>query len=176
MKSALLLQQLEEKLEQLAEAVAPHSNNRTPRARFDAQLFHSHSTRLGDYLLEVKESMVMLRQSVACQRTDRVAWMAERVVLQMSALQRELATQSLRKNEAVAVPVSENLYEKLAKHQDYERRLQTMIADRESQLGLCETLIQQQNMQREIAALEGRLQRCLHATRRIERAIEKREH
>lgn len=176
MKTALLLQQLEEKLEQLAEAVAPHSNQRTPRARFDAQLFHSHSTRLGDYLLEIKESMVMLRQSVAYQRTDRVAWMAERVVLQMSALQRELATQALRKNEAVAVPVSENLYEKLAKHQDYERRLQAMIADRESQLNRCETLVQQQNIQREIAALEGRLQRCLQATRRIERAIEKREH
>lgn len=175
MKSALLLQQLEEKLEQLAEAVAPHSNQRTPRARFDAQLFHSHSTRLGDYMIEIKESMVMLRQSVAYQRTDRVAWMAERVVLQMGALQRELATQGLRKNEAVAVP-GENLYEKLAKHQDYERRLQAMIADRESQLAHCETLVQQQNMQREIAALEGRLQRCLQATKRIERVIEKREH
>ncbi|MGB9096519.1 primosomal replication protein PriC [Erwinia sp.] len=176
MKSALLLQQLATRLEQLAEAVEPHSNKRTPKARFDAQLFHSHSTRLGDYLLEIRESLNMLNQSVAGQRTERVAWLAERVVLQMSALQRELATQKLRKGEAVAEPVSENLYEKLAKHQDYDRRLREMIADRESQLARCETLVQQQNLQREIAALEGRLQRCLQATRRIERAIEKREH
>ena len=82
MKSALLLQQLEAKLEQLAEAVAPHSNKRTPRARFDAQLFHSHSTRLADYLQEVRQNMGLLKQSVADQRPERVAWMAERVVLQ----------------------------------------------------------------------------------------------
>lgn len=176
MKSALLLQQLEAKLAQLADAVEPHSNQRTPKARFDDKLFHSHSTRLGDYLLEIQESMVMLRQSVAYQRAERVAWAAERVVLQISALQRELATQTLRKNDVVATPVSENLYEKLAKHQDYERRLHAMITDRESQLARCETLVQQQNLQREIAALEGRLQRCLQATKRIERAIEKREH
>ncbi len=173
MKSALLLQQLEAKLEQLAEAVAPHSGRRTPKARFDEQLFHTHSTRLGDYLLEIRQSLALLKQSVADQRTDRVAWMAERVVLQMGALQRELATQTLRKSEIVAEPVGESLYEKLAKHQDYERRLRTMIADRESQLNHCETLAQQQTLQREIAAQEGRLQRCLQATKRIERAIEK---
>lgn len=175
MKSALLLQQLEAKLEQLAEAVAPHSNKRTPKARFDAQLFHTHTTRLGDYLLEIRQNLRLLKQSVADQRPERVAWMAERVVLQITALQRELATLTLRKGELVAEPVSENLYEKLAKHQDYERRLRAMIADRESQLARCETLVQQQNLQREIAAQEGRLQRCLQATKRIERAIEKRE-
>lgn len=99
MKSALLLQQLEDKLEQLASAVQPHANKRTPQARFDHQLFYAHSTRLGDYLDEIRKSMVLLRQSVADQRTERVAFMAERVVMQMSALQRELATQTLRKAE-----------------------------------------------------------------------------
>lgn len=175
MKSALLLQQLEDKLEQLASAVQPHANKRTPQARFDHQLFYAHSTRLGDYLDEIRKSMVLLRQSVSDQRTERVAFMAERVVMQMSALQRELATQTLRKAEARPVPVAENLYEKLAKHQDYERRLRAMIADRESQLNTCSTLVEQQNLQRDIAAQEGRLQRCLQALKRIERAIEKRE-
>lgn len=175
MKSALLLQQLEEKLEQLANAVSPHANKRTPQARFDHQLFYAHSTRLGDYLDEIRKSMALLRQSVADQRTERVAFMAERVVMQMSALQRELATQTLRKAEVREAPVAENLYEKLAKHQDYERRLRAMIADRESQLTTCSTLVQQQTLQREIAAQEGRLQRCLQALKRIERAIEKSE-
>lgn len=175
MKSALLLQQLEDKLEQLASAVQPHANKRTPQARFDDQLFYAHSTRLGDYLDEIRKSMVLLRQSVADQRTERVAFMAERVVMQMSALQRELATQTLRKAEERPVPVAENLYEKLAKHQDYERRLRAMIADRESQLNTCSRLVEQQNLQRDIAAQEGRLQRCLQALKRIERAIEKRE-
>ncbi|WP_067705301.1 MULTISPECIES: primosomal replication protein PriC [unclassified Erwinia] len=175
MKSALLLQQLEEKLDLLAQAVAPHANKRTPSARFDHQLFYCHTTRLGDYLLEVRQSLAQLRQSVDDRRTDSVAWMAERIVLQMGALQRELATQRLRKGEAQKEPVSVNLYEKLAEHQDYERRLRAMIADRESQLATRETLAQQQTLQREIAALEGRLQRCLQALKRIERAIEFRE-
>lgn len=175
MKSALLLQQLEEKLEQLAQAVEPHASKRTPGARFDHQLFHCHTTRLGDYLLEVRQSMAQLKQSVKDQRTERVAWMAERVVTQMGALQRELATQTLRKGETRAEPVGVNLYEKLTEHQDYERRLRAMVADRESQLATRETLAQQQTLQREIAALEGRLQRCLQALKRIERAIEKKE-
>ncbi|MEI2267049.1 primosomal replication protein [Erwinia sp. CGal63] len=175
MKSAHLLDQLEAKLNELAQAVAPHANIRTPKARFDGQLFHTHGTRLDDYLQEVRQSMLLLRQSVNGQRTERVAWMAERVVLQMSALQRELATLQLRNSENRPEPEQENLYEKLAKHQDYERRLRAMVADRESQLANQQTLVQQQKLQREIAALEGRLQRCLLALKKIERAIENRE-
>lgn len=175
MKSAGLLLQLDRQLEQLALAVEPHANKRTAKARFDIKLFHCHSTRLGDYLLEIRKTFEQLKQSVQDNRMESVAWMAERVVLQMSALQRELATQTLRSNESQAVPVKENLYEKLAEHQDFERRLRAMIDDRESLLAVQETLAQQQQLQREVAALEGRLQRCLQALKRIERAIENRE-
>ncbi|WP_421507862.1 primosomal replication protein PriC [Erwinia rhapontici] len=175
MKSAGLLQQLDMQLEQLARAVEPHANNRTAQARFDIKLFHCHTTRLGDYLLEVRQTMEQLKQSARDNRMESVAWMAERVVMQMSALQRELATQKMRRSESRPVPVKENLYEKLAEHQDFERRLRAMIIDRESLLAVQETLTQQQQLQREIAALEGRLQRCLQALKRIERGIENRE-
>lgn len=175
MKSAGLLQQLDTQLAQLARAVEPHANQRTAKARFDHQLFHGHSTRLGDYLLEVQQTMTQLKQSVQDNRAERVAWMAERVVLQMGALQRELATQTLRSREAEPVVEKENLYEKLSQHQDFERRLRAMIADRESLLAIQETLAQQQQLQRELAALEGRLQRCMQALKRIERSIENRE-
>ncbi|WP_034912831.1 MULTISPECIES: primosomal replication protein [Erwinia] len=175
MKSAFLLQQLDAQLNQLATAVEPHANTRMTEARFDQQLFHCRALRLGDYLAEIRQSLAQLRHSVNGGRAERVAWMAERVVLQMGALQRELATQKLRKADARARPVGENFYEKLAKHQDYERRLRAMVADRESLLASCDTLVQQQNLQREIAAIEGRLQRCLQALKRIERAIEKQE-
>jgi|GEM_PF-24654 len=176
MKSTGLLEQLDNQLTQLVRAVEPHANKRAAQARFDHQLFHNHSTRLGDYLLEVQQTMAQLKQSVQNNRPDRVAWMAERIVLQMGALQRELATQSLRNSETVPVAEKENLYEKLSRHQDFERRLRDMIADRESSLAFQETLAQQQNIQRELAALEGRLQRCLQALKRIERSIEYREH
>lgn len=175
MKSVVLLQQLEIQLEKLALAVEPHANKRTTQARFDHQLFHCHTTRLGDYLLEVRQTLAQLAQSVRDNRTESVAWMAERVVLQMSALQREVATQKMRSSERRPAPIKENLYEKLAEHQDFERRLRAMIGDRESLLAQQETLIRQQHLQRELAALEGRLQRCLQALKRIERAIENRE-
>lgn len=175
MKSADLLLQLEEKLAELARAVEPYANQKTSGARFDNQLFHTRSTRPGDYLAEIRHSLLMLKQSVDGHRSESVAWMAERMVLQIGALQRELATQALRRSEIRTVSESENMYEKLAKHQGYERRLRAMIVDRESQLALQETLSGQQNLQREIAALEGRLQRCLHALKRIERTIEKSE-
>jgi len=175
MKSAGLLQQLDTQLAQLARAVEPHANKRTAQARFDRQLFHCHTTRLGDYLLEVQQTMTQLKQSVQDNRPERVAWMAERVVLQMGALQRELATQKMRGGEQPPVEGKENLYEKLAQHQDFERRLREMIKDREILLAVQETLAQQQQIQRELAALEGRLQRCLQALKRIERGIENRE-
>jgi len=89
-------------------------------------------------------------------------------------LQREIATVKMRKNDPQPV-VAENLYEKLSTHQDYERRIQIMISDRESQLSIQTTLAGQQKLQKELAALEGRLQRCRQALTRIERAIERRE-
>ncbi|MCX8958038.1 primosomal replication protein PriC [Erwinia psidii] len=175
MKRGRLLSQLEVKLQELALAVAPHVNERTASARFDGQLFHCNSTRLGDYLKEVHQSLDMLKQSINGHHNESVAWVAERMVLQIGALQREIATRTLRKAEIRSEPESDSLYEKLAKHQDYARRLRAMISDRESQLEQQDTLAQQQHLQREIAAQEGRLQRCLQALKRIERAIEKSE-
>ncbi|MBI0221119.1 primosomal replication protein, partial [Yersinia pestis subsp. pestis] len=66
-------------------------------------------------------------------------------------------------------------YHKLAEHQDYERRILAMIQDRESQLGRQSLLVEQQKIQKELAALEGRLMRCRQALIRIERSIEKKE-
>lgn len=50
-----------------------------------------------------------------------------------------------------------------------------MIQDRESQLGRQSLLVEQQKIQKELAALEGRLMRCRQALIRIERSIEKKE-
>lgn len=94
---------------------------------------------------------------------------------QIAALQRELATQALRrKNQPKEAPEAD-LYHKLAEHQDYERRLIGMIQDRESLLGRQTTLAAQQKLQHELAALEGRLMRCRQALARIERNIERKE-
>ncbi|PIJ50615.1 prephenate dehydrogenase [Erwinia sp. OLTSP20] len=174
MKSARLLTQLQARLTELAERLTPVAQQRSARARFDNQLFHSQSVRLADCLQEADRNMAQLRQAVTHQRSEQVAWYAERLVLQITALERELATQTLRKTEPAQADTGKTLYEKLAEHQEYERRLQSMIADRERQL---ESGVQPNAplVQREIAALEGRLQRCRQALKNIERRIESRE-
>ncbi|AYN27300.1 MULTISPECIES: primosomal replication protein PriC [Buttiauxella] len=174
MKTASLLQALDVRVADLAQAIAPISLQRASQARFDRNLFSTHSTQLKDYLSEVQANLAQLQLSVKVGKADQVAYLAEKLVAQIAALQRELATLQMRKNDPQP-PVVENLYEKLSTHQDYERRLQTMISDRDSQLAIQTTLVGQQKIQKEIAALEGRLQRCRQAITRIERAIERRE-
>ncbi|SFN36464.1 restart primosome assembly protein PriC [Izhakiella capsodis] len=174
MKSDRLLAQLRAKLNGLAERLEPVFQQRSVRARFDNQLFHSQSLRLIDCLREAERNMTQLSHAVAHDRSEQVAWSAERLVQQIAALERELATQSLRKTEPAHAEPGKTLYELLSEHQDYERRLQAMIADRERQLEQCASS-GAPKLQREIAALEGRLQRCRQALKKIERRIEYRE-
>lgn len=174
MKTASLLQALDARVAELAQIIAPMSLQRASQARFDRKLFSTHSTQLKDYLTEVQANLAQLQLSVKVGKTEQVAYLAEKLVAQIAALQREMATWQMRKNDPQP-PVAENLYEKLSTHQDYERRLQSMISDRESQLSIQTTLVGQQKIQKEIAAQEGRLQRCRQAIARIERAIERRE-
>lgn len=174
MNTTSLLQVLRTRIEELAQAIAPLSLQRASQARFDRKLFATHSTQFKDYLLEVQGNMNQLQHSVEQAKTDQVAFLAEKLVGQIAALQRELATKELRKNEPQK-PEPENYYQKLATHQDYERRLQAMINDRESQHAVQTTMAGQQKLQREILALEGRLQRCRQALARLERMIERQE-
>lgn len=169
------LQALEHQLTLLAQAVAPLADRPLAYSRFDRQLFQSHGTRLRDYLSEVEQNFQALRHLVEENSTERVAFMTEKLVAQIGALQREISTQALRRQEKTPVIVASDLYQKLAEHQDYERRLNLMIQDRESQLDRAVTLTAQQQLQREIAALEGRLTRCRQALTRLERQVERRE-
>ena len=50
-----------------------------------------------------------------------------------------------------------------------------MIEDRETTLGQLATFSDQQRVQKELAALEGRLMRCRQALAKIERQIERQE-
>lgn len=175
MSTEKLLQVLESQIEALSAQVGPQGNMPSQQARFDLKLFGNHGNRFRDYLLEVHKNMAQLKQVVAENRTQQVAFLAEKLVAQISALQRELATQKLRKTNPEPKYNKLDPYHKLAEHQDYERRILAMIQDRESQLGKQNLLAEQQKIQKELAALEGRLMRCRQALIKIERSIEKKE-
>ncbi|AAM84637.1 prephenate dehydrogenase [Yersinia pestis] len=175
MSTEKLLQVLESQIEALSAQIAPQANTPSQQARFDLNLFSNHGNRFRDYLQEVRKNMTQLKQVVEENRLQQVAFLADKLVAQISALQRELATQKIRKSNPEPREHQSDPYHKLAEHQDYERRILAMIQDRESQLGRQSLLVEQQKIQKELAALEGRLMRCRQALIRIERSIEKKE-
>ncbi|PWC15058.1 prephenate dehydrogenase [Brenneria roseae subsp. americana] len=175
MNTHKLLLVLEQQIATLAKEIEPIADKSISQSRFDRQLFSSYGTRLKDYFAEVSQNLHLIRQLVAEQRTEQVAFMAEKLVSQITALQRESATQSLRRQEQPTIPSADDLYHKLAEHQGYERRLLSMIQDRESLLSTQTLFSEQQRLQKELAALEGRLSRCRQALSRLERLIERNE-
>lgn len=175
MSTQTLLQSLEQQIENLAREIEPIAHTPAQQARFDVTLFASKGTRLREYLAEVRVNFAQLCQVVAENRSAQVAFVAERLVSQITALQRELATQTLRNADKQTERKSSDFYSKLVEHQQFERRLMAMIQDRESNLGKLATFSEQQLMQKELAALEGRLMRCRQALIKIERSIERQE-
>ncbi|WP_200856357.1 primosomal replication protein PriC, partial [Klebsiella pneumoniae] len=64
----------------------------------------------------------------------RAEYLSERLLAQIAALTRELSTQNVRRNEPkphayFKKPINE-LYQELAQHQDWERRLMDLVRDK----------------------------------------------
>lgn len=175
MSTERILHVLDQQIETLAREIEPIGHVSASQARFDIALFSTKGTRLRDYLAEIKMNLQQLNQEVVEKRSAQVAFIAERLVAQITAMQRELATQTLRKTHQTLERKSHDNYTKLAETQQFERRLIAMIEDRETTLGQLATFSDQQRVQKELAALEGRLMRCRQALAKIERQIERQE-
>ncbi len=177
MNTKELLHLIENQIDILSNNVTQQSDLSTTQTRFDQRLFSHRGARLCDYLLEIRKNMEQLRQVVAKNHLAAVSFLTEKLVAQLSALQRELATQTLRT--ADYLPDTENnndVYQKIIKYQDYERRILAMIKNRETQLSQQTDLSAQQRIQRELAALDCRLIRCRQALKKSEGFIAHREH
>ena len=175
MSTERILHVLDQQIETLSREIEPIGHVSATQARFDIALFSTKGTRLRDYLAEIKNNLRQLNQEVVEKRSAQVAFIAERLVAQITAMQRELATQTLRKTHQTPERKSHDHYTRLAETQQFERRLVAMIEDRETTLGQLATFADQQRVQKELAALEGRLMRCRQALAKIERQIERQE-
>lgn len=116
MNTHRLLQVLEQQIAALASEVTPHGDAPISQARFDAALFANRGTRLRDYLAEVQKNFTQLQTAARDNRTNQVAYLAERLVTQIAALKRELATQGLRRKNQPKEAGAVDLYHKLAEH------------------------------------------------------------
>lgn len=88
MSTQRLLQVLAQQIAALAAEVTPRGDAPIPQARFDAALFANRGTRLRDYLAEVEKNFAQLQSAANDSRTSQVAFLAEKLVAQIAALQR----------------------------------------------------------------------------------------
>ena len=149
MKTALLLEKLEGQLATLRQRCAPVSQFATLSARFDRHLFQTRATTL---------------------QLPQVAWLAEHLAAQLEAIAREASAWSLREWDS-APPKIARWQRKRIQHQDFERRLREMVAERRARLARVTDLVEQQTLHREVEAYEARLARCRHALEKIENRL-----
>lgn len=152
-----------------------YSNN-TIQQRFDPQLFKPITKHIDEYMLDITKNYDQLQQQVKNQNIEQISYLTQKIVDQITALQRELATQTLRKAEHQHVnkPTSEQNYQTLAQYQDYQRRLENMVNDRNLLLAdMSSNQIQEkQQLEREVLQLTQRYARCSQAIRSLESKIE----
>ncbi|MGP1958589.1 MAG: primosomal replication protein PriC [Arsenophonus sp. NC-CH8-MAG3] len=175
MKRQKLLNMLEEQIEALSEKIKPIAESSFIRLRFDDKLFYQKNHQLNECLFEIKQHFNQLKHAVITLRSEQIIFLTEKIFAQIRAITREFATQILREQENLNNQKEKtvDLYELLVQHQDYERRLITMIIDLEQQLDKQQSFGACQKLQQQIVALSGRLMRCRHAILRIERKIKR---
>lgn len=166
----MLLQKLEDQLTLLRQRCAPMAQHATLSARFDRHLFQTRSTLLQACLEEAENHLQALRQAVEQQQLPQVAWLAEHLASQLEAISRETASWSLREWDSAA-PGLARWQRRRIQHQEFERRLQEMTAQRKARLAQATRLDEQQTLQREVEIYEGRLARCRKALDNIERVL-----
>lgn len=172
LKTDLLLEMLQKQLTTLRAEATPLLGHATLKPRFDRQLFRTRSTVIEEYIAEAQTNLDELRHAVEREQPEQVAWLAEHLTEQITALHREIAAWPLRAWDS-ASPGLGKWQRKRLENQEFERRLFEMKREREVRLNNSETLEEQQLLMREIGALEGRIVRCRQALEEIEHVIER---
>lgn len=177
------LSNLKAQLQTLANQAADIDRRRGESAKplFDERLFTCLSRLLTPCVMEAQAVVTTLEREHSAGKLSglRAEHLCEKLLNQIGALQREIATQPLRAQEKALAPKPKasisQLYQDLAQHQGWERRLADMVRDAEARIGQCYTLVEQQQAQHQLLTLEKRLARCREAKQKIESRISFRE-
>lgn len=151
---------------------AQQGKSRTPL--FDERLFSCLSHYLAPCVSEAKKRVEELEkeQQSASLSSLRATHLCEKLINQISALQREIATLSLRQQEKYFRPKSglsmAQLYTSLSQHQEWERRLENSRKKAEDALKYSTSFYEHQ---KQLIITEQRLSRCREARKKIEANI-----
>lgn len=96
MKTALLLEMLQKQLSALRAEATPLLGHATLKPRFDRQLFRTRGTVIEEYIAEAQTNLDELRHAVEREQPEQVAWLAEHLTEQITALHREIAAAAAR--------------------------------------------------------------------------------
>ncbi|EMK6841706.1 primosomal replication protein [Vibrio cholerae] len=146
------------------------------RPLFDEVLFHCHGKLLTPCVEEAHSTLqALIREKESGRLTAlRAEYLSERLLAQIAALTRELSTQTVRRNEPkphayFKKPINE-LYQELAQHQDWERRLMDLVRDKSLLLEQA-SATEKAAAQQALLQSEQRLNRCREAKIKIEKRI-----
>lgn len=141
---------------------------------FDSALFSPLHHHPQSYLAEVNQNLQRIHQLLLHPSEQQLFFLIERTAAQILALQRELSTHELRKKEQSQQnnKTKRSPYEQLSQYQDYQRRLKAMIREREHTLEHTPHFTERVQLEKELAALSVRLQRCKSAISHLERKVE----
>lgn len=176
------IKELANTLEQLANQAAALDRQRGEHhlPLFGERLFRCKAKLLVPCVTETQSTLnSLVKEEEAGKLTAlRAEYLTERLYSQISAIQRELATTTIRKQEPkhksyYQKPINE-LYQNLAQHQEWERRLMEMVREKELAMQYAPPF-QQQAAQQALLATEQRLKRCQESKLKIENQITYRE-
>jgi primosomal replication protein N'' len=173
---------LKQKIEQLSEQAAQLDRQRGEHHQplFDERLFHSRSRLLVPCVKELQATYdsIVREQESGRLTALRAEHLTSQMIVQMEAIQRELSTQTIRKSEIkhsshFQKPINQ-LYQEMAQHQEWERRLKELVLEKQRELDASPAYMQGQ-AQKALVATEQRLKRCQESRLKLENQITYRE-
>ena len=176
------IEQLSQHLEQMSKQAAILDRQRGEHhvPLFDERLFSCRSRLLTPCVKEAKATLATItrEQRENMLTAQRAEYLTERLVAQISAMQREISTTKIRKNEIkhsshFRKPINV-LYQELAQHQEWARRLREMVFEKEQAVAHSPSF-NRAEAQKALLATEQRLARCEAALLKLENQITYRE-
>lgn len=181
-----LLTQLEQLQIALTSSTIDNENWFNRSDVFVSSAFYTKSNELTDYIEELKGNIAKLEK---LNEQAYLEFLADKVTQQFACLRSLLNSASVHNKDKTyrnhkrskvqqakqftkrVNQSSQDLYAELSKLQDYERRLQEMVAERQQVLHQYQGTAKRQEYQQDVLAYQQRLGRCRQALSKVEEQI-----
>lgn len=154
---------------------------------FSTELFNTHSDLFIDYVLEIKNKTVQLERLIKNKNDELSKYQIELLEKQITSLHNAFQSNNnihkeaqnrlnamkarrFKKSAQAIIQSSKSLYQNLAEHHEFERRLLQMLNDKEQER-LKASSYNSDKISQEVLILHQRLGRCRKALSKIETDI-----